>query len=182
METWLLTSMLLLWVIVLVNLLLTLALIRRLNSSSDGVKTGLAVGTKVPDFGAERLTGERETLATYAGQDRIFLFVASQCQPCHELLRTLPLEASPANEELVLVWNGSQQEALSLAREFDIHVPLLLAPRAENAFFETYKVTATPTYCSFDAQGIVRAAGVPNPNDPDWQKLTARWNTQTTLA
>ena len=178
METWLLVSTLFLWAVVLVNLVLTLALIRRLNNSSRGVETGPAIGTKAPDFAVETLTGERETLATYAGQARTFLFIASGCQPCHKLLQTLSLKDDLTNDELILVCDGSLQEALSLAREFDIHVSLLLASRAENAFFETYKITTTPTYCSFDAQGIVRATGIPNANDPYWQKLTERWGRQ----
>lgn len=179
METWLFVSSLLLWVVVLLNLVLTLALVRRINSasgSSPAIETGPPVGEKAPDFTATTLTGETVTLTDYAGHATTFLFVAPQCQPCHELIKTLSLQAREVSSELALVCNGSRQEAETLARELDIHLPLLLAPRSENPFFESYKISATPSYCSLDEQGVVQAKGIPGPEERHWQNLTEVWS------
>ena len=179
MVAWLLVSSFLLWIIVLLNLVLTLALVRRVNGasgSSPDIETGPPVGEKAPDFAATTLTGETVTLADYAGHPMTFLFVAPHCQPCHELIKALSPWAREARSELVLVCNGSQQEAETMARELNIHLPMLLAPRSENAFFETYKISATPSYCSLDKQGVVHARGIPGPSQRYWQKLTEAWD------
>lgn len=179
METWVFVSMIALWIVVLLNLVLTLALVRRINNSSGAspaIETGPPVGEKAPDFTATTLTGEKVTLASYTGRATTFLFVASHCQPCHDLIKTLSTLAHDVSSELTLVLNGSRQEAEELARELEISLPLLLAPRSENTFFETYKISATPSYCSLNAQGVVQATGIPGSGERHWQKLTAAWS------
>lgn len=179
METWLLVSSVLLWLVLLFNLVLTLALVRRVNTftrASSRIETGPPVNEQAPDFAATPLTGETVTLATYAGHAMTFLFVAPNCQPCHELLKTLSSQARDASSELTLVCNGTRQEAEALTRDLDLHLPLLLAPRTENPFFETYRIAATPSYCALDEQGIVRAKGIPGRDDRFWQKLVETWS------
>jgi len=70
-ESVLFISSWLLWVIVLINFFLTLALIRRINMKpGDHLKIleTLKIGQKAPDFMGEALTGEQVTLADYAGR------------------------------------------------------------------------------------------------------------------
>lgn len=172
-------SSVLLWFVVLANLLLTLALVRRINSTSgseSGIETGPPVGEKAPDFTATTLTGETVTLADYVGRATIFLFIAPHCQPCHELLKTLSLQARAVSSEPVLVCNAFSEEAEALVRELNIHLPLLLAPRSENPLFETYQISATPSYCSLDEQGVVQAKGIPGPYERHWQKRMESWS------
>ena len=71
MDTILLVSSWLLWVIVLINFFLTLALIRRINMKpGDHLESfeTLEIGQKAPDFVGESLTGEQVKLADYAGR------------------------------------------------------------------------------------------------------------------
>jgi hypothetical protein len=98
------------------------------------------------------------------------------------LLKTLPSQARVGDADLVLVLNGSHDEAETLVHDLDLHLPLIVAPREENTFFETYSVSATPTYCNFDAQGVVRGKGIPGPGDANWLRLVESWSQQGTLA
>jgi methylamine dehydrogenase accessory protein MauD len=183
-EQFLLISSLLLWVVVLLNLVLTLALIRRVNASpgqSLTVETGPTIREKAPDFSATTLDGETVTLSRYAGKATTFVFVAPYCQPCHELLPSLKTLTPQADAELVLVSDGSLKETQEMIREKDIQLPVLIAPREENPFLGMYNISMTPSYCSLDEQGVVLSAGHPGSANRQWQRLTAQWGKQTAL-
>lgn len=185
METWLLVSSILLWIVVLVNLVLTLALVRRVNGSAEAtLETGPTPGEKAPDFTATALTGETVTLSDYARHSVAFVFVAPDCQPCHETipqLRELAPGAHEAGTDLVLVCSGTRTETEKLVHNLDIQLPVLIAPRAENAFFETYKIMMTPSFCLLDTQSIVQDSGHPGPENRSWKRLTQLWGRQPLL-
>lgn len=179
METWVFASSILLWIVVLLNLVLTLALVRRINStsgSSPTIETGPPLGEKAPDFTATTLAGETVTLASYTGHAMTLLFVAPHCRHCNDLLKILSARIREVTSELTVVFNSSPQEAEVLTRDLDIHFPLLLAPSSENPFFESYNISATPSYCSLNEQGVVQAKGVAGPNEQPWQNLMEGWS------
>jgi methylamine dehydrogenase accessory protein MauD len=183
MENVLLVSSLLLWIVVLLNLVLTLALIRRVNTiggrSTPDVKVGPPAGEKAPDFQANTLTGETVALSAYAGHPTTFVFLAPGCGPCRELLPSLKALAPQAREagaELVLVSDGTLEATRALGKEMEQDLPVLVAPRKENAFFDAYQITMTPSYCSLDEQGMVLEAGYPSPQSQQWQTLTTGWS------
>src|SRR5581483_1123376 len=71
METFLLVNSVLVWIVVLANLVLTLALVRRVNAfpgSLAGVGSGLPIGTPAPDFSLQTLTGQTVTLANFTSR------------------------------------------------------------------------------------------------------------------
>ncbi len=79
METSLVVNSILLWVVVLFNLLLTLALVRRLNADRRSEHTmGLEAGQPTPDFTAQTLSGEAATRSTYIGRKVAFVFISYQ--------------------------------------------------------------------------------------------------------
>src|SRR5215208_5806177 len=84
----LVVSTILLWIIVLLNLLLTLALIRRINERSAGevAPEPLPVGQTAPDFFAETLQNERVTLANYAGRTLAMVFISPTCSHCRPII------------------------------------------------------------------------------------------------
>src|SRR5512140_1069384 len=73
----------LLWVVVLFNLLLTLALIRRVNSL-PAMKDPeiLKVGEKAPSFTLENSDGSMVTEVDFAGRQKVMVFVAPGCGAC----------------------------------------------------------------------------------------------------
>lgn len=176
METGLVISMILLWIVVFCNMLLTLALIRRLNTGSR--QTGLWKGQIAPDFTAQTLTGESMTLQDYTGHPTVFVFISTRCGPCEQLLpelEELSPQAMQAGVNLVLVSNNQREETQDYARRKNICLPVLIAPRNENPFFQNYQIQGTPSYCSIDKQGKVQSAGYPNMTGGDWKALSDNW-------
>jgi methylamine dehydrogenase accessory protein MauD len=181
LQTILLISSLFLWVVVLLNLLLTLALIRRLNASAPRSHTllaGLKVGEQAPPFTVQTLDGQTKTLAAYTGRSTVFIFVAPECQPCQELLPALEKirsQASSHGAELVLICDGNEEQTQTLVKQMQIRLPILLAPRKDHSFFKDYQVLGTPAYYVLNEQGKIEAAGHPNQYDPAWKRLLDSW-------
>lgn len=175
MESLLVVSSIVLWVVVLGNLLLTLALIRRINAGGgSGQKEGLDKGETAPDFTAETLDGETVTAATYAGREAAFLFIHPTCGPCRDNLskyEALAPGASRLGIDLVLVSSGEVEQTRALVNEFNLQLPVLIAPRERNSFMETYKLSSTPSFCHINRQGTIEACGHPFLEHGIWKRI-----------
>ena len=178
----LLVNSILLWVVLLLNLVLTLGLIRRLNqgfaqmSAMHEEESGLDPGTPAPDFQAETLDGETVTLANYARQAVSFVFFSPTCGPCLEKLPTLndlAPKAEKAGVQMVLVnTDGDKEEAEALVQKHGLKLPMILAPFDGNSFAEDYKAMMTPFFCLLNPEGEVEAAGG---FGSKWEKLAQTW-------
>ena len=181
MERILTASTVLQWVVVLTNLALTLALVRRVNAESEehnGPVSGLKPGRPAPDFAAATLSGTPVTLAEYAGRAVAFLFVGTHCPPCRRSLpsyEALAPKAARAGVELVLVSTDEAESTRSFVTELDVQMPILVAPQASNPFMRDYQASGTPSFCLIDAQGTVQAAGYPSLEWGEWKALSASW-------
>lgn len=176
MEQILIVSSVLLWVVVLLNLLLTLALVRRLNVNPGEKLETLAIGQPAPDFAAETLRGETVTRATYAQRTVAFVFISPNCGHCRTVippLEALYPKARQSGVELVLVSDTDIAATQAYVHELAISLPILVAPRTSNPFLNTYKVGGVPFYYVVDAAGIVRSAGFPS--DQNWRTITDSW-------
>lgn len=169
MQFLLASSVILLWIAVLLNLFLTLGIIRKLNGLSlsqteSDTRERLPKGEPAPDFTAETLDGQQVSLATFAGRSVAFQFLSTHCNPCREILPELlelAVLAANAGVEFVLVMLDEAPQARAFVQEFQISLPVLVAPRADNDFAEKYKVHGTPNYCLIDGQGRVLSTGHP---------------------
>ena len=172
-----LTNLVLLWIVVLLNLLLTIALIRRFNkmSSFADMDVGLEKGSQAPDFQAETLTGETVTLADYARKAVSFIFISPHCSPCLEKIPTLNAlapKAKQAGVEIVLVnTDGDKAETEAFVKKHNVTLPVLIASNEHSSFAHDYKADATPSYCILNQDSYVEAAGVFEPN---WEEQLAR--------
>ncbi len=190
LQSLLIMSVILLWIILLFNLALTLGIARRLNTMSlPGhdlmAENRLQPGDPAPAFTAETLDGEQVSLETYAGQMVAFHFLSSHCEPCREVLPDLlalaPL-ASQAGVQFVFVILEDVQNTRAFVEEYQIPSPVIVAPRPENdytkpnKFAEVYKSTSTPSYCLIDEEGLVLSAG--HPRIGDWKKWEMVWRKQ----
>jgi peroxiredoxin len=185
----LLLNIVLLWVAVLVNLLLTVAVIRRLNTTGTSrAKTvsephvGAKVGEHAPTFSAHTLTGEPVTLATYAGRSVAFIMIGPSCVPCREALpryESLRAKAAQSGVDFVLVSTGNREDTLALVDEFNLATPIILAPQPANPFMSDFKVRGTPAYVLIDSAGIVRSAGFPDFERGEWQSMVQSWESVT---
>lgn len=166
MEVTLIVSSVLLWVIVIFNLFLTLALVRRLNNVRPHAKfdPGLSAGDIAPNFTAQTLSGETVTRSMFGGRRVAFVFISAHCAPCHDLvlqLESLTPQATQAGVEVVLVSGDKEEETRAFIEEKKVHFPVLVAPRETNAFFADYRSPGTPAYCFVNADGKVHSAGIP---------------------
>jgi peroxiredoxin len=186
MEPVWIVSTVVLWLVVLANLLLTLALVRRMNANSASAGTdhqphvGLKKGDTAPDFKAHTLLGEPVTLASYTSKHEpvALLVIGPDCGPCRESLpryQALYPKALRAGTQLVLVSIGDAASTQVLVEEFKITMPILVATQTENSFFNDYKLRGTPSYYLLDGQGKVQSGGYPNFNGGDWKQLVESW-------
>jgi len=179
MERWLIANSMLLWIILALNLLLTLALIQRLPGKKSS-QHGLKSGTPAPSFTASTLAGEETTQRSFAGHDVALLFVSPTCGPCRQMLpdlESLHPEAQRAGTEFVLVSLANAEKTGQLINEFDIRMPVLIAPAESNSLSKDYNISATPSFCLVDRKGIVQAAGILGPSGP-WAKLAEGWRAE----
>jgi peroxiredoxin len=183
MELVLVVSSILLWILVLLHLLLTLALARRMNAKLSQFRDSFADIPKLelcqpaPDFSAQMLDGSQVSLASYAGRNVAFVFISPTCSPCREkmpVLNALQPQAKKAGVELVLVSDSDRNEAKKFSNDFNTNIPMLIAPRTDNPFMTDYKAVGTPFYCLVADDGNMQATGF---LDDEWEKLTKAWET-----
>jgi hypothetical protein len=172
----LLASQVALWLVVIANLLITLALVRRVNSERVRARPGLALGAIAPNFSAETLDGEPVSASTFE-ERTAFVFVAPTCQPCIESmpeyvrLGTLARTTPPA---LVLVSSGDAESTRQLLKEAQVSPRIIVAPRNKSDFFEQYKANSTPHFTLVE-NGRVTMVGAPYSSDGGWATLVSEW-------
>ena len=180
MENTLAVSSVLLWVLVLLNLLLTLALVRKVNAnvrSADKIES-LQAGERAPDFTAQTLQGETVTLATYAGRSVVFIFISTHCAPCREALpryEDLGPKAARAGVDIVLVSGDEAKETQAFVDEFNARLPVLIAPQSTYSFYKDYKSPGTPSFCMVNERGVIQASGLTNWHWGEWKRLVDAW-------
>jgi peroxiredoxin len=177
----LLASSALLWVIALFNLILTFALVRRINKFAEENQPNAGkslAGQKAPYFTAGTLSGQQVTLDTYQGNSTVFLFIGPSCPPCVERLpyyQTLAPKARLSGVDFVLVSNSYKEETKIFSEENDIDLPLLVAPHSETTFLQDYQAISTPSFTYIDQNGIIQFDGYPGANAQPWQELVDSW-------
>ena len=155
------------WIVILVNLLLTFGLVRRLKKLSEMMafeeEVGLTPGEQAPNFQAETLEGGTLSLADFARKAVCLVFFSPSCSPCIDKLPALNIlrpKAEKAGVELLLVsTDGDREELVALVKKHALDLPVLLAPMQNNSFAADYKAFATPSFCSLDPEGQVKEAG-----------------------
>lgn len=100
---------------------------------------------------------------------------SQNCPPCIEkipMLNDLGPKAKRVGVELVLVNMGDKLKAETFVKEYDVRLPMLIAPENGNSFKEDYKVAGTPFFCLIDKESKVQATGY---FGPDWYAFTQKW-------
>lgn len=199
MEPLLLISVSILWGIVLINLALTLRILRWIRASNEQQmaqakvveQQELIVGAPAPEFKARTLDGQAVRLDNYADHSVAFLFVSPACGRCRlempMLVKLSPIAKKNAGVEIMLVsdWGPviTQRWLDTIHSEDGVEVtlPMLVAPRGKSDFLDDYNPGhMTPAFCLLDAQGNVQAKGhIPS---IEWNKLKRTWEKATFLA
>jgi hypothetical protein len=181
------------WAVLLLNLLVTLRLVRWLRSYHDAGRLDhvrediaeLSIGEAAPGFQARDLDGEIVKSGDFSARETAFVFVSPHCGMCRrempELVTLATLARKSAGAEIVLVSGsgpGETQSWLDSMREDDkVDVPLrvLVARMRTSDFQATYNPRAlTPYFCYVDKTGIVTARG--GLHTPAWASIIRKWN------
>jgi thiol-disulfide isomerase/thioredoxin len=146
----------------LLNLLLTVGVIRRLRKQAASVASlppmeeGLAVGEKIPEFAATTTDGEPISDELIKGPALIGFFSPS-CQPCRELMPRFIDRArrSPAAVLAVVVTDSDsdKQAVADVERLAEVARVVVEAPHA--AIQSAFQVTGYPTIFEIGADGRV---------------------------
>jgi hypothetical protein len=157
--------------ICLVDLLLTVGVIRRLRHHADllsrlpglgfGLPDGspLAIGTRPTDFTATTTAGEPVTPASL-GDRTVLAFFMSQCQPCSELLPEFIRFAAelPAGYPRPLaVVVGDDAQAAEYAGRLS-EVARVVTEPVSGPVSTAFSVQGFPALAILDGQGVVTAA------------------------
>jgi hypothetical protein len=200
MEMFLLISLSLLWVAILLNLALTLRMLRWVRATNEvrmaqqepvERRQALVIGAPAPEFKARTLAGQSVRLDDYAGRSVAFIFVSPACGHCRMempmLIKLAPLAKKNAGVEIILAsdWGPvvTQQWIDTIQREdgMDVTLPILVAPRGKTDFLDDYNTDhITPSFCLLDAQSHVQTKGsIPS---TEWGKLKRTWEGATRLS
>jgi peroxiredoxin len=180
------------WVVLLINLGLTLRVVRKLRAEeASALDAGerqqlpdLDVGTPAPDFRARRLDGAAVRLADFAGRTTAFLVVSPDCPMCRRELRALlhlaKVARARAGVEFVLVSDygitatRAWLEELQQQERLQVELPVLVAPSAASDFLVAYDPrVVTPFHVLVDEHGVVASRGPVGAGA--WLKLRASW-------
>jgi peroxiredoxin len=154
------SAQLALWVVVLFNLLLTYALIRKVARSGghSGIG-GLSAGVTAPEFQADTPDGRRLSLRELGEQTPLVLgFFSPSCDACEMQMPDFAAfveRAHASGIRTVAVLDGEDEESSRLQAALPGDTTALLAPRRANPLLNDYRVEAYPSYTVIRADGTV---------------------------
>jgi len=127
--------------LILLNLSLTMAIVRRLRHHTEklaaletrgGVPSGLAVGATVPPFTATTLAGDALSHEWLAGGATMVTFLSPHCQACRDKLPQLRSYCEQAvDRELrtLVVITGETEDAADMVTALQGATPLIVEPK-----------------------------------------------------
>jgi methylamine dehydrogenase accessory protein MauD len=178
MDNILIISSIVLWIVVLFNLLLTIALVRRINKIPESLGQPaemLNVGDTAPNFHLETTEGRTVTQADFTGRQNVMVFIGPNCGFCKEQMPTLNdlyYKAQKSGIDLIVISLANIEETTAFANEYEFKAPIYAAPKEVNAIEKEYKVAGTPQYYLIDEQRKIQAADF---FGPEWERLTRKW-------
>jgi methylamine dehydrogenase accessory protein MauD len=178
MENIVIANLVLLWVVVLFNLLLIIALVRRINKLPESLGRPvemLNVGDVAPDFRVETLDGQIITQADYLDRQHLMIFVSPSCGVCKEQmpkLQDLYPQARRSGIELMVISLANIEETRVFADAHKFTEPIYAVSKGINPIGRDYKVAGTPQYYLIDEQRKIQAADF---FGYEWEQLIQKW-------
>ncbi|MDD3627599.1 MAG: TlpA disulfide reductase family protein [bacterium] len=156
-------SLLVLAFIVVINFMISLGLIHKINKPPSLNEPNTLIGQKAPHFEGELDTGVKLDSAKLLGKPYLLVFVSPTCQSCKKLIQSLTksLDKTPNNKsEIIFINDGSEEEAIKLRQEENINHPILIAPRNNNSIYKNFRVQYTPAFALVNEEGTIEDIGV----------------------
>lgn len=167
-----------LWMIVIFQGLLVLALLRQISELGKLVREGnlpgeeqLPAGSRTPQFrGLAEGTGRQVDNGIFDQRGGVILFLASDCSLCKGLAHSLRSEVEGL-PPLVAFCIGRDRACARFVQRLGPEVPLLLRAAADVALL--YRVSSFPTGVVVDGEQRIRGYGHPK-DGQDLKQLFAR--------
>ncbi|SRR5712692_4845756 len=152
-----------LWIFVIFQGLLTLAIFRQVlelekrSGKWEGATGGESlVGAKAPKFsGADFHSGQSLNVNVFNGRGGVILFLNAHCSVCRHVSRSLQAALLENLPPIVAVCTGDKKGAVKLGKRLGPQIPLLL-DGAEDAA-SLYKISSYPTAVVLDSEHRIRA-------------------------
>jgi hypothetical protein len=167
------------WILVLFQGLLVLALLRQLAELRRLVEQGglqgedrLPTGSPAPEFaGFDVRSGQQVGSHSLRGLGGVILFLSSECTVCKDLAASLRQPAMNGLPPIIAFCQGGEEACARFVKRLGLEVYLLLKGAEEIA--ARYHVSGFPTAVVVDGKGKIRAYGHPE-NVEDLRRLVAR--------
>lgn len=181
------------WAVLLLNLLLTLRLVRWLRSYQEAQRLNsvraelpeLPLGEPAPAFRARDLSGSPVRSEDFLGRETALVFVSPHCSPCRRelpgLVALAALARQAAGAEIVLVSDSGAGETQSWVIEIrdkdkvDLPIPLLASGKTSDFQARYNPRGIIPYFCHIDTEGNVTARG--GLHSPAWADVVKKWDT-----
>ncbi|MFY7070426.1 TlpA family protein disulfide reductase [Nocardiopsis changdeensis] len=168
----LIAAVVLLTALTLFNLMLTLAVVRRLRQSEGSPRAGgaappadladIPAGMEIPDFSGVSTTGEAVTSAGLRGRMALYAFFDTGCGSCEEQLRPLvdfAREVGLPREQVIAFVGDSRGEADAYTSVLEGHTTVVMQTIHHEAG-QAFSLTGIPAFVFADASGRVARSAV----------------------
>lgn len=164
-----------LWIVVLIETALLLALLRSLGqirrlgalANQDRLAPlpptngGLGLGEAAPDFTVVDPAGHQMALSDFVGRRRLLAFVSPGCSVCTSLIQALNEVIHDGTDLAVLViGTGDREVNREYGREQRAQMSILAS--LSESVSDLYQVRSMPYVFALDEEGVVRGAGIVN--------------------
>lgn len=164
-----------LWIAVLVETGLLLALLRSLGqlrrlgilANQDHLAPlpptngGLMPGEAAPDFAAVDPDGRKIALSDFAGKRRLLAFVSPGCSVCTSLIQALNEAIRDGTDlDVLVIGTGDREVNRGYGQEQRAQMPILAS--LSESISDLYQVRSMPYVFALDEEGVVRGAGIVN--------------------
>ena len=164
-----------LWIVVLLETALLLALLRSLGqlrrlgalTNQDHLAPplptngGLGLGETAPDFAAVDPDGKQIALSDFTGRRRLLAFVSPGCSVCTALIQALNEVIHDGTDLAVLaIGTGDREINRAYGQEQRAQTPILAS--LSESVSDLYLVRSMPYVFALDEEGVVRGAGIVN--------------------
>lgn len=172
MQTFLVVSVVLLWLLVLVLGFLLIGTLRALGLLSWQLeqmqatatrhvgRSGLRPGQKAPQFALPDTDGKQVSLQDFSGRRVLLVFTQGGCGPCERVMPELNRVSRAEDLQVVVINNGTPEATLKFATEAGARFPVLT--QEHFTVSKLYEMFATPFAFLIDERGIIRSTGIIN--------------------
>lgn len=180
MDNFILVNIILIWVILIFNFIITLAIVKRITGreveASVSIDTMLRPNEDIPNFTVLTIEEQIVTQENYKGQNKALVFISSTCGPCISKLPHLEdtyYHAQNSGIELLIFNLEDVAKTQTLISEFGLSIPILSTAQFTSSMMQEYKIPGTPSYYYIVNDKIIEGGLL----GKQWDKLVSKWST-----